>query len=137
MPQDNAILLGLHLAGFATWSGFMAGYLLLGRDAMKLLQASVWAMPVTLLAGWALAFERFGTPAAWPWAVNAMQTTGLAMAVLLLVARFGAATLLCDAEAARDGEAMEGAERRLTRLIAACVALAALSLGFGVMGRFG
>lgn len=109
----------------------------MGTSAIRLLRACVVVMPMTLLSGWALAFVQFGAPGSWFWAVNAMQTAGLAMAVVLLVAVFGALMLLRDAEATRDPEAVATATRRLTRLVGVDIGLAVLILGFALAGRYG
>lgn len=137
MAIESAILLGVHIAGFAIWTGCLTGFLILGVTALRLLRACLIAMPVTLASGWLLAFRQFGMPGLWPWAVNAMQTAGLAMAVVLLIAVFGAMMLLGDAEAARDREAIASAARRLIRLAAIDLAFGVLTLGFAVAGYYG
>lgn len=130
-------LLALHLAGFAVWIGFLAGFLVLGARAVALLRWCLIAMPISLASGWALAFVQYGGPGGWPWAINAMQTAGLAMAVVLLVAWFGGLLLVRDADAARDAEAQDQAMRRLTRLAGIDLVLGGLILGFAVLGRYG
>lgn len=134
-------LLFLHLAGFAAWSGLLLALLLQGAEtadrAARLLRPCLIAMPFTLLSGWALALAEQGPPGAWSWAVNAMQSIGLVMAVILLVVWFGALMLLRDAEAARDPEPIAAATRRLTRLIAVDLLLAAIVLAISVAGRYG
>lgn len=137
MPVESAILLGVHLAGFALWAGFLAGFLIIGYHAVSLLRACLLVMPVTLISGWALAFALYGAPGNWPWAINAMQTTGLAMAVILLVAWFGGMLLLRDAEGRRDADLIATASRRLNRLAAVDLALAGLALAFAVTGYYG
>ncbi|MEE3501245.1 hypothetical protein [Acidiphilium acidophilum] len=130
-------LLAVHLAGFAAWSGFLAGVLLLGPGGLQLLRWSLIAMPISLASGWALAVVQYGGPEDWPWAVNAMQTAGLAMAVVLLVTWFGGVLLVRDSEASRDADAREQAMRRLNRLVAIDLLLAVMNLGFAVIGRYG
>jgi hypothetical protein len=135
--NEISALLAIHLLGFAAWTGFLSGYLLLGAPGLPLLRWCLVAMPVSLLSGWALALVQFGGPGHWPWAINAMQTAGLAMAVVLLIAWFGGPLLVRDAEAARDHAAIDAASRRLTRLVAADLLLGGLILGFAVLGRLG
>ncbi|MGC9269131.1 hypothetical protein [Acidiphilium sp.] len=137
MAVEISLLLAVHLAGFAGWTGCLGGFLLLGTVATPLLRACLFAMPITLASGWALGFLQFGQPGAWPWAVNAMQTAGIAMAVVLLIAWFGARLLLRDGEASGDAAVIDAATRRLTRLIAVDLLLGGMSLGFAVLGRFG
>jgi hypothetical protein len=130
-------VLAVHLLAFAGWAGFLAGYLLIGPPALRLLRWCLMIMPVSLLSGWGLALVQYGGPAGWPWAINAMQTAGLAMAIVLLIAWFGGVLLVRDAESAADPLAMAVAVRRLTRLVAVDVLLGVLILGFAVLGRFG
>ncbi|MCW8308087.1 hypothetical protein AruPA_13660 [Acidiphilium sp. PA] len=130
-------VLAVHLLAFAGWTGFLAGYLLIGAAALRLLRWCLVIMPVSLVSGWGLAWVQYGGPAAWPWAINAMQTAGLAMAIVLLIAWFGGVLLVRDAESAGDPPAIAGAARRLRRLAAVDLLLGVLILGFAVLGRFG
>jgi hypothetical protein len=134
---EISALLAVHLIGFAAWTGFLAGYLLIGSRGLRLLRWCLIAMPVSLVSGWALALVQYGGPGDWPWAINAMQTAGVAMAVVLLIAWFGGLLLVRDAEAAQDRVASEEARRRLTRLVAIDLVLGGLIVGFAVVGRLG
>ncbi len=134
---EISTLLAVHLIGFAAWNGLLAGYLVIGAPGLRLLRWCLIAMPVSLVSGWALALVQYGGPGDWPWAINAMQTAGIAMAVVLLIAWFGGLLLVRDADAAQDRVASEGATRRLTRLVAIDLVLGGLILGFAVLGRLG
>lgn len=141
-------LLAVHLAGFAALTGLLLAFLILRvtepAAARHLLDAALAAMAATLATGWALAFAEQGPPAQWSWTLNAMQALGIAMAVLLLVARYGALFLLDDRPAPRDSLTGHGAHsgpdpasRRLTRLVAMSLALGAVTLVIAVAGRYG
>ncbi|MHB1303258.1 MAG: hypothetical protein ACYCZB_07260 [Acidiphilium sp.] len=136
---EVSLLLGLHLAGYASWTGLLLAGLLGEDDAgarARVLRLALAAMAITLLSGWALAYAELGTPANWPWAIEAVQTTGLGMGAILLVAVFGALPLLRETDSTDDDEIVI-ARRRLTRLMAIDLALGVLSLGFSVAGRYG
>lgn len=134
-------LLAVHLAGFAAWSGLLLAFLLQRvadpRTAEGLLRSCLFAAIVTLASGWSLALAEQGAPANWSWAVNSMQALGIVMAVILLVARFGALMLLREAADRRDAEAKAAASRRLTRLVGADLLLAGVALAIAVTGRYG
>ncbi|HEX7390474.1 MAG TPA: hypothetical protein VF286_10200 [Acidiphilium sp.] len=137
-------LLAIHLAGSSLWIGLLAGLLLLPRDeggfaarSSRLLRAAALAMPVTLASGWALAFLANGPPALWPRAVDAMQAAGIVMAVAILLAVFGVAPMLREAEISRDRDITRNETRRLVRLIAIDLLLGLVILGFAVIGRYG
>jgi uncharacterized membrane protein len=139
-----ALLLILHLGGVALWLGGMVFALLLIREGTGLpehggrpvfriailhrLLALIWpVMPVTLASGWIMAGLAYGRPPLWPWALNAMQLTGLVMAGLFLLIRFGPYALMQEADAAGDrGETLMQCGR-IGRLIA-------LSCGAGMVG---
>lgn len=139
--QVITVLLITHLAGFAAWSGLLLAFLIQrvsdSRTAGRLLSACLVAMVVTLVAGWTLAFVEQGPPGHWSWAVNSMQALGIVMSVILLVARFGALILLQEAEDRREPEISDAAARRLTRLVAMNLALAAVTLAIATIGRYG
>lgn len=134
-------LLVVHIAAFAALSGLLLAFLILrvrtATVAAHLLHPALIAMIVTLAAGWSLAFAEGGEPGNWSWAVNAMQALGIAMAVILLVARFGALMLIEDAEARTDSDASETASRRLQRLVAMALLLSIIALAIAVAGRYG
>lgn len=139
-----SILLAIHLAGAALWIGLLAGVLLLPRGEAgfaarsdRLLRGCAIALPVTLASGWLLAFLADGPPGLWPWAVDAMQTAGIAMGVVLLVALFGSSLLLRDAETSRDRDNETAEIRRLVRLTAIDLLLGFIVIGFAVIGRYG
>lgn len=136
---EASLLLGLHLAGYAGWTGLLLAALLGEDDAGargRVLRLTLAAMAITLLSGWALAYVELGAPANWPWTIEAMQTAGLAMGAILLVAVFGALPLLRGAGSLNHDEIVI-ARRRLTRLMAIDLALGVLSLAFSVAGRYG
>lgn len=134
-------LLVVHLAGFAAWSGLLLAFLLQRvtdpRTAGGLLHPCLIAAIATLASGWGLALAEQGAPAHWSRAVGSMQALGIAMAAILLVARFGALMLLREAADQRDAAAAAAAARRLTRLVAADLLLAGLALTIAVGGRYG
>jgi putative copper export protein len=144
-----ALLLVLHLGGMAFWLGGMGFLLLVMRPAsgfpetgpvalqillfQRLVSVMSYSMPITLATGWIIAYLAYGRPLLWPWALNAMQTTGLAMAGLALLIRFGPYAMLREAHRLGDQAEMTVHGERITRLTAISCGLGGLSLVFAVL----
>jgi putative copper export protein len=138
----TSVLLAVHLGGFALWSGSLLGLLVSGPGPgsaaiRRQLDVAVLVMVVTLASGWTLAVAEQGSPEHWNWTANAMQALGIVMAVVLMVARFGALFLLDEAETGSDPEAQASAYRRIARLVAADLAISGVILAVAVAGRYG
>ena len=152
------MLLVLHLGGMAFWLGGMGLVLLILRPVTddpfagnhaprppeqgerlalqallfkRLIPVMSYAMPITLASGWIMAYLAYGRPMLWPWALNAMQTTGLVMGGLVLLTRFGPYAMLLEGD--RVETTIQG--ERIIRLIAISCGLGGLSLVFAALLR--
>ena len=143
------LLLVLHLGGMAFWLGGMGFLLLIMRPAggmpetsamalqivlfQRLIAVMSYSMPITLASGWIMAYLAYGRPLLWPWSLNAMQTTGLAMAGLVLLISFGPYAMLREAQGLDDQIEMTAQAERIIRLIAISCGLGGLSLVFAAL----
>ena len=142
------LLLVLHLGAMAFWLGGMGFLLLIMRSAgvmpeadhvprivlfQQLITIMSYSMPITLASGWIMAYLAYGRPLLWPWSLNAMQTTGLAMAGLVVLIRFGPYAMLREAHGLDDQIEVTAQAERIIRLVAISCGLGGLSLVFAAL----
>ena len=100
------VVLALHIAAMAVWTGGLAYAVFVIRPSLGLLDPTprmnvqlqtlrrffrlVWhVMPIVILAGWAMIVGKEGGFAHAPWFVNTMQALGLLMAAVFAWVFFG------------------------------------------------
>ena len=141
-------VLTLHTIGAVLWIGGMAYALIVLRPAIAVLEPAArmqmhmqslrrflrltWhAMPLVLITGWIMVFTLYGGFQNLPWAVNAMQTTGLLMAGVFAYLALGPFKRF--RRAIRPGPELVG---RMRKLMLVNLVLGGLVLVFASIGHF-